>query len=193
MMRSNGFLIVAGSVRALRRSPAIAEWVGGIGRELCDAGFRVIDLRGLQLGFDDEPGVPAKGTYHCATTQAWSQLVEAAKGVIIVTPQYNWGYPAALKNAIDHLHREWRDKPVLVVTYGARGGDKCAAQLREVLTGLGVRLTSSTPGLSLARTRIEADDGDVDPEQDFKGQRSAVEGGILELVALSAEPERQAG
>jgi hypothetical protein len=53
-----------------------------------------------------------------------------------VTPQYNWGYPASLKNAIDYLFHEWVGKPGLVVSYGGRGGGKCNAQLREVLKGV---------------------------------------------------------
>ena len=44
--------------------------------------------------------------------------------LMFVTPQYNWGYPASLKNAIDYLFREWNDKPAIVVSYGSRGGDK---------------------------------------------------------------------
>jgi NAD(P)H-dependent FMN reductase len=43
-----------------------------------------------------------------------------------VFPQYNWGYPAVLKNALDYLYREWRDKPASFITYGTRGGIKAA-------------------------------------------------------------------
>lgn len=49
--------------------------------------------------------------------------------------QYNWGYPAALKNALDYLYREWNNKPAAIVSYGGRGGGKAAAQLREVSLG----------------------------------------------------------
>jgi NAD(P)H-dependent FMN reductase len=105
--------------------------------------------------------------------------------VVLVTAQYNWGYPAALKNAIDHLYREWRGKPVLLVTYGGHGGDKCAAQLRQVLGGIGVRLTDATPGLHLARSRIEANDGEVEPDIDFEARREDLIAGLHELVALA--------
>lgn len=46
--------------------------------------------------------------------------------------QYNWGYPAALKNALDYLYHEWLGKPAVVITYGTRGGGKAAAQLQQV-------------------------------------------------------------
>jgi NAD(P)H-dependent FMN reductase len=42
---------------------------------------------------------------------------------VFVSPQYNWGYPAPLKNAIDHLYKEWLGKPAVIVTYGGHGGD----------------------------------------------------------------------
>ncbi len=46
-------------------------------------------------------------------------------------PQYNWGYPAVLKNALDYLYREWRDKPASFITYGTRGGTKAAEQFTK--------------------------------------------------------------
>jgi NAD(P)H-dependent FMN reductase len=104
--------------------------------------------------------------------------------VVFVTPQYNWGYPAALKNAIDHLYREWRGKPALIVTYGSQGGGKCAAQLREVLVGLDLNLVLAMPALRLSRHRIEADDGEVDPAHDFADYRDELEQALRELVAL---------
>src|SRR5580658_5262594 len=128
-----GYLVVAGSTRPMRRSPAIAEWVANLGAEESDTPFRVVDLRDLELGLDDEPGIPAVHEYVCASTRRWSELVAGAAGVVLVSPQYNWGYPAALKNAIDHLYREWRGKPAVIVTYGGHGGGKCAAQLLQVV------------------------------------------------------------
>ena len=85
-----------------------------------------------------------------------------ADAVVLVTPQYNWGYPAALKNALDHLYREWRGKPAVIVTYGQRGGGKCAKQLRQVADGLHMRTVGVMPGLRLPRAVIEANDGSVE-------------------------------
>lgn len=170
----------------MRRSPAIAQWIASLGMEVGDHVFRTVNLRDLQLGLDDEPGIPAAGgDYQNEATRRWSAQVGAASGIVLVSPQYNWGYPASLKNAIDHLYREWRGKPVLVVTYGGHGGDKCASQLRQVLGGMGVALTDATPALRLARTRIEANDGDIDPAADFAAQRDEVVSGLRELIALS--------
>jgi NAD(P)H-dependent FMN reductase len=186
MMHGSHYIVVAGSTRPTRRSLVIAQWVAGLGAELADAPFSIIDLLELGLGFG-EPAIPARGeAYVEPATQRWSERVQAASGVVFVTPQYNWGYPAPLKNAIDHLYREWRDKPALIVTYGSHGGGKCGAQLREVLGGMGLKLADAMPALRLARDRIEADDGVVDPELEFGGQRGEVTGALGELVGLAA-------
>jgi NAD(P)H-dependent FMN reductase len=66
--------------------------------------YEIVDLQGWHLPFGDEPGIPAQGVYGHDHTRAWSAKVAAADGFIFVTPQYNWGYPAPLKNARDHLY-----------------------------------------------------------------------------------------
>jgi NAD(P)H-dependent FMN reductase len=189
-MHTDHYLVIVGSTRPTRRSPAIAKWVADLGDQMGGAPFRVIDLKDLGLGMDDEPGIPAKDDYVRETTRAWSEMVQAAKGVVFVSPQYNWGYPAPLKNAIDHLYREWRGKPALIVTYGSQGGGKCAAQLREVLGGMGLRLATTMPALRLARSRIEDNDGAIDPDQDFADHRGEVRAALRELadLALAATP-----
>jgi NAD(P)H-dependent FMN reductase len=173
-------------MRPTRRSPTIARWVARLGEEVGGVAFQAIDLRDLGLGFD-EPGIPARDPYVQETTRRWSQRVREAEGVVFVSPQYNGGYPAPLKNAIDHLYHEWRDKPALIITYGSRGGGRCAEQLRSVLTGIGLRLTEAAPGLRLAAERIAANDGQVDPEIDFASQREEVVAALRELVSLTAD------
>ena len=93
-----------------------------------------------------------------------------ADAVVFVTPQYNWGYPASLKNAVDHLHGEWAGKPAMIVSYGSRGGGLCAGQLRQVLQGLDMRTVETMPGLKLGRERIEANAGHIAPAEAFVDQ-----------------------
>jgi NAD(P)H-dependent FMN reductase len=181
MIDTSPVLVVGGSTRANRRSPRIAEWIAARGRAVTGLAFAIVDLRALGLTFDDEPGIPAKDPYLAESTIRWSEQVTAAPAIVFVTPQYNWGYPAPLKNAIDHLYREWKDKPALIVSYGSHGGDKCARQLREILGGLDMRLTAAMPGLRLSRDRIVANDGAVEPEQDFAEQAAEVDDALREL------------
>lgn len=95
----------------------------------------------------DEPIIPAhakdESGYHHEHTKAWSREIASYEGFIFVSPQYNWGYPASLKNAIDYLFNEWVGKPAMIVTYGGYGGGKCAEQLRSVLEGCRMELTPS--------------------------------------------------
>lgn len=112
---------------------------------------------------------PGHGDYRTDLTKAWSEKIRSGDAFVFVSPQYNWGYPAVLKNALDHLYREWTGKPAMIVTYGGHGGNKCAAQLHQVLTGLKMKPTETMPGFSLSRSRIEANVGEVDPATEFAG------------------------
>jgi NAD(P)H-dependent FMN reductase len=68
---------------------------------------------------------------------------------VFVTPQYNWGIPAGLKNALDYLFNEWKGKPAMIVSYGGHGGDKCAAAMKVVLGGgLNMKVVDNTVNLS---------------------------------------------
>jgi NAD(P)H-dependent FMN reductase len=96
----------------------------------------LIDLAAVNLPFLDEPVMAAERHYLHEHTRAWSELVSSFDGFIFVFPQYNWGYPAPLKNALDFLYWEWRDKPVSFVTFGTRGGSRAAAQIQGVFQGL---------------------------------------------------------
>src|ERR1700753_1548146 len=96
-------LVVMGSVRSGRRCPQIAAWVIDIARSLGLLQAELVDLAAWPLPLDDEPGIPQLGQSQHPHTQAWSRKVASAAGIVFVTPQYNWGYPAVLKNAIDHL------------------------------------------------------------------------------------------
>ena len=174
--------VILGSTRRGRICEKVGAWIADIGRDALDAAFEIIDLRQWPLPMDDEPGIPALGHYANAHTQAWSQKIAEADAFVFVTPQYNWGYPAPLKNALDHLYREWRGKPAMIVTYGGHGGDKCAAQLRQVLQGLNMAPVKTMPGLLLARALIEANDGAVEPARDFAGSLKLVRRAFKELA-----------
>jgi NAD(P)H-dependent FMN reductase len=115
-------LVIMGSIRAVRRCPQIADWVIDIAEKSSSLKYELIDLVDWPLPMDDEPAIPETGSYTNSHTLAWSAKVAAADAFVFVTPQYNWGYPAALKNAIDHLYKEWQDKPAVIVTYGGHGG-----------------------------------------------------------------------
>lgn len=76
-------------------------------------------------------------------------MIASYDGFVFVTPEYNHGIPAALKNALDFLYQEWNDKAAGVVAYGVDGGTRAVEQLRLVLGELRVADVRSQVSLSL--------------------------------------------
>jgi NAD(P)H-dependent FMN reductase len=182
MIHASKVLVIVGSVRAKRICPQIAAWVAEIGRESTSAEIELLDLKDWPLPMDDEPGVPAAHPYENEHTRAFGRKIAEATAFVFVTPQYNWGYPAPLKNALDHLYKEWSGKPAMIVTYGTRGGGKCAAQLRQVLKGLHMKPVAAT-ALKLSRDRIEANFGNIDAACAFATHERDLRRGFAQLQA----------
>lgn len=113
--------------------------------------LHLIDLAAWNLPLFNEPGIPSQikdpSDYTHEHTRAWSVEVQKYSAFIFVTPQYNWGYPAVLKNAIDYLYIEWHGKPAMVVSYGGHGGTKAAEQLKQVLQGVRMKVAETMPAL----------------------------------------------
>ena len=131
-------LIILGSTRQGRKGEAVARWLLERARSRSDMTFELVDLREWALPFFDSPVPPAFGKYDPAI-KPWADKVGAADGYLFVTPEYNHGYPAVLKNAIDHLYAEWGRKPAAIVSYGSTAaGYRAAEQLRQVLIELRV-------------------------------------------------------
>jgi NAD(P)H-dependent FMN reductase len=130
-------LVLIGSTRPGRAGLPIADWFTEHARRHGGFEIDVVDLAELDLPLLDEPNHPRLRQYVHRHTKEWSARVEAADAFVIVTPEYNYGYPAALKNAIDYLHEEWRDKAVGFVSYGGvAAGTRAVQQLKQVLTTL---------------------------------------------------------
>lgn len=130
-------LVIIGSTRPGRAGLPIAEWF--IDRAKQQGGFEVevADLAEIRLPLLDEPDHPRLRRYTHQHTKDWSDRVEGADAVVIVTPEYNYGYPASVKNAIDYLHDEWKDKAVGFVSYGGvAAGTRAVQQLKQVVTTL---------------------------------------------------------
>lgn len=75
---------------------------------------------------------PAMGLSDDATQRRWAAKIGAADGYIFVSPEYNHGSSAVLKNALDYLYAEWNRKPAAFVSFGNTGGARAVEQLRGV-------------------------------------------------------------
>jgi len=96
-----------------------------------------VALGDLQLPFLDEEEHPSSGVYRHDHTRRWSAIADAAQGFIVVTPEYNYGMPATLKNALDYLGAEWAWKPIGFVSYGnTSAGTRSVQHAKQVVTTL---------------------------------------------------------
>jgi NAD(P)H-dependent FMN reductase len=97
----------------------------------------LLDLAAINLPFMDEPNHPRFQDYQHEHTKKWSTTIDAADAFIIVLSEYNFGFPAPIKNALDYLFNEWKHKPVAFVSYGGiSGGLRSTQMLKQVVTAL---------------------------------------------------------
>jgi NAD(P)H-dependent FMN reductase len=129
--------IIIGSTRPGRAGAAIAQWFAARAKNHGGFDVTLVDLAEVDLPLLDEPNHPRLRQYTRQHTKDWSAIIGAADAFVFVTPEYNFGYPAALKNAIDYLHHEWQHKPVGFVSYGGvAAGTRAVQQLKQVVTTL---------------------------------------------------------
>jgi NAD(P)H-dependent FMN reductase len=180
MDSSQRIAIVIGSTRPTRICRGIAEWALTAVRQSSSLRYEVVDLAEVNLPFLDEPLKAALHQYEHERTRAWSRLVSSYAGFLFVFPQYNWGYPGVLKNALDYLYDEWRDKPASFLTYGTRGGNKAAQQFATVLQGLHMRALDD---------HIEAviTDADVDASWQLKDIDTTMRPVLPQLEKIDAQ------
>ena len=130
-------LIIIASTRPGRIGLPVANWFAE--QAAAHGGFELelIDLKELDLPLLDEPNHPRLRQYTKDHTRAWSTTVDSADAIVFVTAEYNHSYTAALKNAIDYLHHEWRHKPLGFVSYGGvAAGTRAMQALKPVAIAL---------------------------------------------------------
>ena len=95
--------------------------------------------------------LPSMGKYQQPHTKRWAGKIASLDAFVFVSPEYNHGIPAALKNAIDFLFAEWNHKAAGFVSYGGAGGARAVEQLRLVLGEVHVATMTD-----LASSKIDA-------------------------------------
>jgi NAD(P)H-dependent FMN reductase len=129
--------IIIGSTRPGRSGPSIAEWYADAAKQTGLFDLEIVDLAEVNLPLFDEPLHPRLGQYEHEHTKRWSEIVQRGDAYVFVVPEYNYGFNAATKNAIDYLHDEWKHKPVSFVSYGGvAAGTRAVQMLKQVVTTL---------------------------------------------------------
>lgn len=148
--------------------------------DMLDADLVPLAIGDLGLPFLDEEEHPSTGIHHHEHTRRWSRIVDGADGFIFVTPEYNYGMPATLKNALDYLGPEWAWKPAGFVSYGhTSAGTRAVQHAKQVVTTLRLVPLGSTVAIRIA---------DAMREERFAPavrHADAAEGLLEELVRVS--------
>lgn len=129
--------IIIASTRPGRKGPALANWIFEVAKKHAEFSVELLDLAEVNLPFLDEANHPRMQKYEKEHTKKWSATISNADAFIFVTPEYNFGYPATLKNALDFLYNEWNYKPVGFVSYGGlSGGTRSVQAIKQVVTAM---------------------------------------------------------
>lgn len=150
--------IIIASTRPGRIGASVGQWI--YERAEAHGGFEVewVDLKEINLPMMDEPNHPRLQKYVHEHTKAWSASVDAADAFIFVTPEYNYGIIAPLKNAIDYLHEEWKYKPVGFVSYGGvSAGTRAVQMTKQIVTTLSMMPLNESVSIPFVANFLDAE------------------------------------
>src|SRR6267378_796638 len=156
--------VIVGSTRQGRFSEKPAQWIFEHLKKR-DVDARLLDLRDFPMPFFDQPMSPAwpgRPPYENEVVKQWTAAIGASDGFIFVTPEYNYGPAAVLKNALDWVYPEWNRKAAAFVSYGATAGARSVQQLRETAIELQLAPVRSSVHIPVATLWAHFQSGDVD-------------------------------
>lgn len=127
--------VVIASTRPGRVGDKVGAWFLEQARAHGKFESELVDLAEVNLPVFDEPRHPRLGQYEHAHTRAWSETVSRADAFVFVTPEYNYGPPPSLINALTYLAKEWAYKPVGFTSYGGvSGGLRSVQMIKQIVT-----------------------------------------------------------
>ena len=176
--------IILGSIRTGRRGEGFAKWIVEIAKTRPALSVELLDLRDYPLHGYDYKEMPSmiEGTYQDEASRKWSEKIHAKDGYVIVTPEYNHGYPGQLKNAIDHVMKGWWYKAVGFVSYGGTAcGARAVGQLRGVASE--VRMVTIRTEVNIRLIGLTHDDNGAPTDPLY----TKLAGGMLDQLAWWAQ------
>ncbi len=147
--------IILGSIREGRRSEPVARWALERASQRDGVTVELIDLRTWNLPMFSLAKFPSEGDYQDPLQQRWAETIARADGYLFVVAEYNHGYTAALKNALDYLYAEWNRKPASFIAFGNAEGARAVQQLKLVLNELEVAALPTAVHLRDVAKKIE--------------------------------------
>jgi NAD(P)H-dependent FMN reductase len=175
--------IIVASTRPGRVGYPVAQWIRRAAEDHGAFEVELVDLVEVGLPFMDEPNHPRLQQYEHEHTRRWSETVSRADAFLFVMPEYNYGFNAPLKNAIDFLHVEWQYKPVGLVSYGGvAAGTRAAQMIKQVVTTLKMVPLFEAVSIPFVTQFID-DEGQIVPNETMTSSATAM---LDELVRVAA-------
>lgn len=156
--------VVTASTRPGRQGPRVAAWFEA--QALSHGAFEVemVDLAEVALPVFDEPRHPRLQEYEHDHTRAWSERVRRADAFVFVTPEYNFGPPPSLVNALDYLVREWAYKPAGFVSYGGvSAGLRGVQATKQIVSALKMVPLVEAVAIPFFSRHVDVETGRFDP------------------------------
>src|SRR5579864_5003850 len=157
--------VIVGSTRLGRFSEKPAQWIFQQLKKRDAIEARLLDLRDFPMPFFDQPMPPARPgrqPYEHDVVKKWTAQIAASDGFVFVTPEYNYGTSAVLKNAIDWVYPEWNRKAAAYVSYGSVMGARAVQQLRETAIELQLAPVRSSVHIPVATLWAHFQGGNVE-------------------------------
>ena len=157
--------VIVGSTRQGRFSEKPARWILGQLRSRSGIEAQLLDLRDFPMPFFDQPLPPSMAShapYEHEIVKKWTAAIAHSDAFIVVTPEYNYGTSAVLKNALDWVYPQWQRKAVAFVGYGAAMGARAIQQLRETAIELQMAPIRHSVHIPVATLWAHFKGGDVD-------------------------------
>jgi len=157
--------VIVGSTRQGRFSEKPAQWIFQRLKNRGGVDARLLDLRDFPMPFFDQPvppAMPGRPAYENEVVKKWTAEIARSGGFIFVTPEYNYGPSAVLKNALDWVYPEWNRKAAAFVSYGSAMGARGIQQLRLTAIELQLAPVRSSVYIPVATLWAHFQGGDVD-------------------------------
>jgi NAD(P)H-dependent FMN reductase len=161
----NVISVIVGSTREGRFSEKPAKWILQHLKKREGVDARLLDLRDFPMPFFDHPATPAtpgRAAYTNEVVQKWTAAIAQSDAFVFVTPEYNYGTSAVLKNAIDWVYPEWNRKAAAFVSYGSAMGARSVQQLRETAIEVQLAPIRSSVHIPVATLWAHYTGGDVE-------------------------------
>ncbi len=143
--------LIISSTRQGRVGKQVSDWLVSAAKDN-SVELEVLDLQTIQLPFFDAMVPPAYMPTETPEGIAWAKMIADAEGFVFVTPEYNRSIPASLKNAIDFLVAEWKEKPAAIVSYGyIDGGGSAVKHLQDIFNWLKIHVVNEPMQVQLTQ------------------------------------------